>query len=431
MTLKRNLEQLCCLIVLIINIGFVSAQHHSKTKMKVLFADDFKNDTKLWISEFEQAETSSMKINQGKLDVIATAGGTVWYKNKLQGNVMITYNATVVNVGGKNDRVSDMNTFWMATNPSSENINNQSGKFESYDNLHLYYAGIGGHDNETTRFRKYTGNGQKEILKEYTDKSHLLEGNKKYAIKIIVNNGLVQYFVDDNLFWEYKDASPYTEGYFGFRTYISHQIYEDFKVYQLHEEKTVSKDSIAMENDFVRVMKNATVKSANDAARFGKRIVVALSPVECKSTAGIKIVERGGIAVFNSEDSYSIQKGDYFEVAFKKNHPEPKGPEEWLEPLKNKIVYEDELFRVFEERLAPGDTRELHSHSQRIVVRLNKVQLTDPRFKPKGAPGEGIQAPNTVKFAEPMVHVVKNLSTDTPLFNIIIEFKTPIYNNKK
>lgn len=194
--------------------------------------------------------------------------------------------------------------------------------------------------------------------------------------------------------------------------------------------KTVSKDSIVLENDFVRVMKNASIKTAADAAIFGKRIVIVLTPLEYKSTAGIKIVERGEIIVFKSEESYSIEKGDYFEVAFKKNHPEPKGPEEWLEPLKNKIVYEDDLFRVFEERLAPGDTRELHSHSQRIVVRLNKVQLTDPRFKPNGAPGEGIQVPNTVKFAEPMVHVVKNLSTDTPLFNIIIEFKKPIYTNK-
>jgi hypothetical protein len=150
-----------------------------------------------------------------------------------------------------------------------------------------------------------------------------------------------------------------------------------------------------------------------------------------KSSAGIKTVERGEIVVFLPQESCSIQKGDYFEVAFKNAHPEPKGPQEWLEPLKNKIVYEDDLFRVFEERLAPGDTRELHSHSQRVVIRLNNVQLTDPRFKPNGTPGEGIQVPNTVKFAEPMVHVVKNLSTDTPLFNIIIEFKTTIYNNQK
>jgi rhamnogalacturonan endolyase len=431
MKLKRNQYLLFCLALLFINASTVFAQAKVNKQAKVIFADNFKKDKGLWVSEFEQAATSSMKISQGKLDVIATAGGTIWFKNKLQGNIMITYNATVVDAGGKNDRVSDMNTFWMATNPTSENINNQSGKFESYDNLHLYYAGIGGHDNETTRFRKYTGKGQKAILKEYTDKEHLLVGNQKYAIKIIVNNGLVQYFVNDNLFWEYKDDAPYKEGYFGFRTYISHQIYEDFKVYQLNEAKIVSKDSIALENDFVRVMKNATVKTAADSEIFGKRIVVALTELKYKSNAGIKTMQRGEIIVFNPEESSSIEKGDYFEVAFKLTHPEPKGPEEWLEPLKNKIVYEDELFRVFEERLAPGDTRQLHSHSQRVVVRLNKVQLTDPRFKPNGAPGEGIQVPNTVKFAEPMVHVVKNLSADTPLFNIIIEFKTPIYNNKK
>ncbi|QBN17439.1 DUF6250 domain-containing protein [Flavobacterium nackdongense] len=427
MRLERIYFLVLCLSLLSLSTTFV----YSQKQAKVIFADDFKTDTKLWVSEFEQDATSSMLINQGKLEVIATAGGTVWFRNKLKGNVMITYNATLVDVGGKNDRVSDMNTFWMASNPISENINNQSGKFESYDNLHLYYAGIGGHNNETTRFRKYTGNGQKAILKEYTDKEHLLVGNKKYAIKIIVNNGLIQYFVNDNLFWEYKDDAPYKEGYFGFRTYKSHHIYEDFKVYQLNEAKSVSKDSIALENDYVRVMKNATVNTATDAALFGKRLIVALTPFECKSTAGIKTLNRGEIAVFNPEESYSIPKGDFFEVAFKLSHPQPKGPEVWLEPLKNKIVYEDELFRVFEERLAAGDTRELHSHSQRVVVRLNKVQLTDPRYKPNGAPGEGIQVPNTVKFAEPMVHVVKNLSTDTALFNIIIEFKTPIYNNKK
>ena len=38
--------------------------------------------------------------------------------------------------------------------------------------------------------------------------------------------------------------------------------------------------------------------------------------------------------------------------------------------------------------------------------------------------GTGIQVPNTVKFAEPVVHAVKNLSK-IPLFNIVIEFKIP------
>lgn len=193
--------------------------------------------------------------------------------------------------------------------------------------------------------------------------------------------------------------------------------------------QTGRKDSVMLENDFVRVMKNGSIKTAADAAIFGKRIIVALTKLSYKNVHIRRTIERGVIVVFLPGEFPDIKKGDYFEVAFKKNHPEPKGPQEWLEPQKNKIVYEDELFRVFEERLAAGDTRVLHSHAQRVVVRLNNVQLTDPRINPNGIAGEGIQIPNTVKFAEPMVHVVKNLSRDTPLFNIIIEFKTTVYNN--
>lgn len=189
-------------------------------------------------------------------------------------------------------------------------------------------------------------------------------------------------------------------------------------------------DTVVFENDFVRVIKNAPLNAVGDTVVFGKKLVVGLAGLTYKTAGGIKTLQRGAIAVFLPGESFEIGSGECFVIGFKNQHPVPKGPEVWLEPQKNVIVYEDELFRVFEERLAPGDTRELHSHSQRLVIRLNNVQLTDPRFKPNGAPGEGIQVPNTVKFAEPMVHVVKNLSADTPLFNIIIEFKSATYLNR-
>lgn len=188
---------------------------------------------------------------------------------------------------------------------------------------------------------------------------------------------------------------------------------------------TVRADSVEIDNEYVKVSRNIASCASQNTPGFGTRVIVALEPIEIKSSRGTIQLKRSEIAVFHASESYQCLAGKYFEVAFKTNHPPLKRPEEWLEPHKNTIVYEDEQFRVFEERLAPGDTRELHSHAQRIVVRLNNVQLTDPRFKPNGSPGGGIQVPNTVKFAEPMVHVVKNLSKDTPLFNIVIEFKLP------
>jgi hypothetical protein len=201
---------------------------------KVIFSDDFKFDKMNWIAEFEKPGDSSVKIGAGKLELIASAGATVWFKNKIEGEVMITYTATIVDAGGKYDRVSDMNTFWMATNPENGNIFNQSGKFSDYDNLHLYYAGIGGHDNTTTRFRKYNGIAGKKILKEFTDKEHLLVGNQKYMVRIVVDKGTVQYYLNEILFWEFEDTLPYNGGYFGFRTTTSHHVYEDFKVFKIY-----------------------------------------------------------------------------------------------------------------------------------------------------------------------------------------------------
>ncbi|MEI8087602.1 MAG: hypothetical protein WCG93_15435 [Paludibacter sp.] len=186
---------------------------------------------------------------------------------------------------------------------------------------------------------------------------------------------------------------------------------------------TTQTDSVALENEYVKVMRHATVGFSGNSGAFGTRVIVALTDTKISNNKRTKLLKRGEVAVFQSTEKYDIAKGDYFEVAFKKNHPVPKGPEEWIEPLKNTIVYEDGEMRIFEELLEGGDTRALHSHAQRVVVRLNEVQLTDPRLYPNGTPGGGIQIPNTVKFAEPIVHVVKNLST-IPLFNIIIEFKT-------
>ncbi len=200
---------------------------------RLLFSEDFSKDYRNWVFEFEEPKTSRLKIWKEKLELSTSAGATIWFKEKLSGNIMITYNVFVSDSSAQNDRVSDMNAFWMATNPAGEVLLKQNGKFSAYDRLNLYYAGVGGHDNTRTRFRKYKSNKEKPVLKEYTDKEHLLEGNRDYCVKIIVNKGLVQYFLNDVLYWELRDTTPYTEGYFGFRTTRSHQLFDNFKVFRI------------------------------------------------------------------------------------------------------------------------------------------------------------------------------------------------------
>lgn len=225
-------------LVLVFLVFTTSLFSQSKTKeglkTKLIYSDNFDKDWSNWNIDLEKPETSTVKITDGKLDVSTSIGATIWYKTKLSGNIMITYDVKVMEEGGAFDRVSDMNAFWMATDPSNlPNAIQRDGKFASYDNLNLYYAGVGGHYNTFTRFRKYKGIEDKTILKEYSDKAHLLIGNKLYSVKIIVNKGQIQYFLNGELYWDFKDENPYKEGFFGFRTSKSHQQFDNFKVYKM------------------------------------------------------------------------------------------------------------------------------------------------------------------------------------------------------
>jgi len=193
---------------------------------------------------------------------------------------------------------------------------------------------------------------------------------------------------------------------------------------QAQTKQIVSADGVVLDNPYLHVNQNSTSYTLANNTNIGTRVIAALDEVVIKSNKGKRRLVRGQVAVFLENESYEISSGKYFEIGFKKNHPPLTAPEQWVEPQKNTIVYEDAQFRIFEERLEAGDIRDLHSHAQRLVVRLNLVQLTDPRLNKEVKEGTGIQVPNTVKFAEPVVHAVKNLSK-IPLFNIVIEFKIP------
>jgi hypothetical protein len=89
-------------------------------------------------------------------------------------------------------------------------------------------------------------------------------------------------------------------------------------------------------------------------------------------------------------------------------------------PDKNAIVHDASRFFVFEERLDPGDTRARHSHSQRLVVQLNKTRLQQ---WPDGE-AEVLRdiVPGGVASNPAVIHVVKNVG-DLPLRGIVIELK--------
>lgn len=219
-------------LFLIILTGPASSQKTKKEKL--IFSEDFTSlDTNLWIAEIAPYPNSTVYIKEGNLILDTKAGITVWLNKKLKANIRIEYTRKVLVDSGINDRLSDFNTFWMATDPKNKNLFTRNGVLESYDSLQLYYAGMGGNTNSTTRFRKYQGNGKRTLLKEYKDPSHLLQANKSYTISIQVKGNTISYAVNGEKWFEYTDPSVLKQGYFGFRSTKSRQAIDAIQVYQL------------------------------------------------------------------------------------------------------------------------------------------------------------------------------------------------------
>lgn len=210
-------------------ISSAGAQRRMRSLWHKAFNDPL--DTTLWKIEMAPDPRSSVYTDSGKMIIDTKGGVTVWFTRKLTGrNIHISFTRKVLVEGNANDRLSDLNVFWMATDPRNKNLFTRNGVFEAYDSLRLYYVGMGGNTNTTTRFRKYLGNGKKPLLKEYTDSAHLLAPNKEYQIDISIEDDEVTYSVNDVVYFTYKDLHPLKEGYFGFRSTWSRQEISNLRI---------------------------------------------------------------------------------------------------------------------------------------------------------------------------------------------------------
>jgi hypothetical protein len=204
---------------------------------EILARDDFQQGLALWSVELEKG--GRVVAENGKLEIDVPGGCTVWLKAPLSGPLLITYEATMIGAGGPNDRVSDLNCFWMARDsrkPSDLFATLRSGKFSDYDLLTCYYVGQGGNSNTTTRFRRYIGQaGNRPLLPEHdlTAKEFLLVPNVTQTIHLLAAGSTIGYFRDGRRLFSYEDPHPYTTGWFGFRTVTSHLELKNFRVHRL------------------------------------------------------------------------------------------------------------------------------------------------------------------------------------------------------
>lgn len=209
--------------------------------LTTIFCHDIKAQE--WKIETESPE-ATVTWKNGTCDIFAPKGLTLWFNHRMEGNTVIEYEAMIVadkrlravipsSTNPKpQPRISDLNCFWMA-----DKCGGCGGRFLDNYALSLYYMGYGGNYNTTTRFRRYNGDARgvtdaeyrPRILKEYTDKAHLLKANHWYKIRLEQIDGRVRYYSDGELLVDYVDPQPLTSGYFGFRTTFAHARLRNFR----------------------------------------------------------------------------------------------------------------------------------------------------------------------------------------------------------
>ncbi len=202
-----------------------------------LVRDDFHAGLALWRTEL--AEGGTVEARDGVLEVDVPAGCSVWLAQPLEGPLLITYEATAVSAGGPNDRVSDLNCFWMANDARSPGdlfATARTGVFGDYDQLRCYYVGYGGNANTTSRFRRYIGErGNRPLLPEHdlTGPENLLVPNEPQRIQLVAAGSTIGFYHNGRRLFAYDDPAPYTRGGFAFRTVKSHLRIRDFRVHRL------------------------------------------------------------------------------------------------------------------------------------------------------------------------------------------------------
>lgn len=200
---------------------------------RLIARDGFRHGLGKWAVELEQGGT--VTASRGVLEVDVPAGATVWFRQRLEGPYVIEYTATPVSEGGVNDRVSDLNNFWNATDVRSPDdlfATHRGGALAEYDYLKTYYVGYGANTNTTTRLRRYVGEpGVRPLIYDYTEP--LLVANEPNRVRVVSDGSAVRWWNNGRLVFDYTDQQPYTRGHFAFRTTWSHFRIADFRVRRL------------------------------------------------------------------------------------------------------------------------------------------------------------------------------------------------------
>lgn len=179
-------------------------------------------------------------------------------------------------------------------------------------------------------------------------------------------------------------------------------------------------DRVPLQNEYVTVNRDHVSCGQGERGRCEDRVILAMEDLTVRTTGRSIPLKRGQVAVIGVLESYEAPaQGAFFEIIVKPGHPPVKSPPEIILPPKNLFVFENKEFFIYEERLAMGDVRPRHSHSQRVEIRLSNGPMLH-QWVWRGAEVQEID-PGRVNWREPAIHEVRNVG-DAELRNFILEF---------
>lgn len=190
------------------------------------------NQNHVWRFEAEAtlpaAPDSRAEVIPDGVKIIAQRGATLWLEHPMQGDYTLSFDRKILKPEGAL-RVSDMNIFWNAHEKNGALPYVRNGTLSAYNSLVLEYAGIGGNNNTTIRFRHYDGSGARTLLQENTSPDDMLIPDHIYHTVISIHNGVETLFIDGKNIFS-SPISSNTPGYFGIRTVGSQQEITHFSI---------------------------------------------------------------------------------------------------------------------------------------------------------------------------------------------------------
>jgi len=146
-----------------------------------------------------------------------------------------------------------------------------------------------------------------------------------------------------------------------------------------------------LENDYVRVSRDEAPCGPAGTPGCAERVIVAMGEISCARKV-LRAMRRGEVAVFRPANLPSAGGGPPISRSRSTDRRRSNAPPRSFPPRKYDRV-RGERFFIYEERLAPGDTRERHSHSQRVEIRINQGpllrQIIDGKDSPAGTAERG------------------------------------------